>query len=67
MLLFEDLVLFKGLFFIMDILNLKQDFDGEKYWWFIGLRIYLGIVLEVFNILNGKVVYLFEVFFKFIV
>lgn len=44
----------------MDISNLKEDLDGEKHWWSIGLRTYSGIALEAFNIPNGKVVHPLE-------
>ena len=53
--LFENPTLSKGPFSTMDILNLKEDLDGQKHWWSIGLRTYSGIALEGFNIPNGKV------------
>ena len=55
--LFEDPALSNGPFSAMDISNLKQDLDGHKHWWSIGLRTYSGIALEAFNIPNGKVVH----------
>ena len=41
----------------MDISNLKQDLDGQKHWWSIGLRTYSGIALEAFDAPNGRVVF----------
>ncbi|KAJ7351081.1 hypothetical protein OS493_036895 [Desmophyllum pertusum] len=55
--LFEEPTSFKGPFSTMDISNLKQELNGQKHWYPIGLRTYSGIALEAFNAPNGKVVF----------
>lgn len=55
--LFEDPASAQGPFSTMDISNLKQDLDGHKHWWSIGLRTYSGIALEAFNAPNGKIMF----------